>query len=493
MRYTCQALYLSVQRTQAQSKILPLLWVFTYKFDSDGFLLKYKARICVRGDLQFTEQETYAATLACRTFRALMAMTAIFDLKVVQLDAINALLNSKLNEQVYVEYPEVFIKKNFVLLLLRALYGLKQSPLLWYEDLTATLKQLGLCQVPGVNCLLTNDWLVVFFYVDDIILLYHKSNTERFEVFLKQLTQRYEMRILNDASWFLGIRILRNRGLRTIWLCQDSYFDKLAAKFNLTTYGERLPYTPLETKELLPNTGQATLQEIFIYQQRIGSINFVAVTTRPDIAKTCFKLAEFLQNPSPLHLAAANRVLGYLLRTKSLALAYSPSSSGIHTFHCATEAAFADNSQDRRSSDGYVFTLYGRPIDWKASKQKTVTTSSTEAELLALSNATKEVIWWDRLFKSIQFNTQEDLSIYSDNQQTIRLLTNDAVKLTTKLKHVDIHQHWLRQEGQRGHIRIEWVSTSNMVADGMTKPLARQRFEAFIKQLNLQDVQDKLF
>ena len=483
--------FLPTLKDQAHGKILPLLWVFTYKFDSDGYLLKHKARICVRGDLQFTEQETYAATLACRTFRALMAITAVFDLEIVQLDAINAFLNSKLNEQIYVEYPEGFGVQNHILLLLRALYGLKQSPLLWYQDLTATLEQLGLRQVPGVNCLLTNDWLVVFFYVDDIILLYHKSNSARFNTLLSSLKQRYEMRTLNDASWFLGIRILRDRDIRTIWLCQDSYIDKLATKFNLATYGTKLPYTPMDTNELLPNKGQATPQEIYAYQQRIGSINFAAVTTRPDIAKACSKLSEFLQNPSSLHLSATNRVLGYLLRTKFLALEYSQSSQA-RTFLCASDAAFADNSQDRRSSDGYVFTLYGGPIDWKASKQKTVTTSSTEAELLALSNATKEVIWWNRLFKSIQFNTQEDLSILSDNQQTIRLLTKDAVKLTTKLKHVDIHQHWLRQEVQQGNIRLQWVSTNNMLADGMTKPLTRQRFEAFLKQLNLQDIQDKL-
>lgn len=482
----------SVPKSQVHSKILPLLWVFTYKFDSDGFLIKYKARICVRGDLQSTEQDTYAATLACRTFRALMAITAVFDLEIVQLDAINAFLNSELNEQVYVEYPQGFGVHGHVLLLLRALYGLKQSPLLWYEDLTSTLEQLGLCQAPGVNCLLTNNWLVAFFYVDDIILLYHKSNSVKFDNFLKQLKQRYEMHILNDASWFLGIRILRNRDKRTLWLCQDSYIDKLAVKFNLSTYGNRLPHTPLETQELLPNSEKATPQEIFAYQQRIGSINFAAVTTRPDIAKACSKLAEFLNNPSPLQLAAANRVLGYLLRTKFYALEYSPSSSETRTFLCATDAAFADNSQDRRSSDGYVFTLYGGPIDWKASKQKTVTTSSTEAELLALSNATKEVIWWNRLFKSIHFDTQEHLSIQSDNQQTIRLLTKEAIHLTTKLRHVDIHQHWLRQEVQQGHIRLQWVSTNNMLADGMTKPLPRQRFEAFLKQLNLQDIQDKL-
>src|SRR5882757_6926667 len=86
-------------------RILPLLWVFKYKFDTNGYLTKFKARICVCGDLQDTSQETYAATLAYRTFRALMALTAAFDLEIAQLDAINAFLNSEIDDEVYVGHP----------------------------------------------------------------------------------------------------------------------------------------------------------------------------------------------------------------------------------------------------------------------------------------------------------------------------------------------------------------------------------------------------
>jgi hypothetical protein len=87
-------------------QILPLKWVFTYKIDSNGFLSKFKARICVRGDLQIiNKQETRATTLAARTLRTLLALIAAFDLETLQLDAVNAFLNSLLNEEVYVSYP----------------------------------------------------------------------------------------------------------------------------------------------------------------------------------------------------------------------------------------------------------------------------------------------------------------------------------------------------------------------------------------------------
>ena len=115
------------------SKPLPLKWVFTYKFDTDGFLQKFKARICVCGDLQkrSSYEDNYAATLAAKMFRALMAIMAVFDLEAHQFDAVSAFTNSKLDEMVYCEYPEGFHQPGKCLFLLRALYGLRRSPLLW--------------------------------------------------------------------------------------------------------------------------------------------------------------------------------------------------------------------------------------------------------------------------------------------------------------------------------------------------------------------------
>jgi hypothetical protein len=119
-----------VSRTKA-SKVIPLTWVFTYKFDTDGFLVKFKARMCVRGDLQDQpDQDTYAATLAARTFRTLIAIAAAFGLEMRHYDAINAFTNSTLDETVYYKCLEGFERPEQCLLLLKALYGLRRSPLL---------------------------------------------------------------------------------------------------------------------------------------------------------------------------------------------------------------------------------------------------------------------------------------------------------------------------------------------------------------------------
>jgi phosphopantetheinyl transferase (holo-ACP synthase) len=124
--------------------------------------------------------------------------------------------------------------------------------------------------------------------------------------------------------------------------------------------------------------------------------------------------------------------------------------------------------------------------------RRQVTTSSTEAEFLSVSFAAKEAIWWKNLFKSIQFDPEHELNINCDNLQTIRILKKETPKLDTKLRHVDIHQHWLRQEVLANRITLSWIPTAEMPADGLTKNLPRQKHERFIKQLNLVDIGDQL-
>jgi hypothetical protein len=142
-----------------------------------------------------------------------------------------------------------------------------------------------------------------------------------------------------------------------------------------------------------------------------------------------------------------------------------------------SDASYADDVSTRYSTEGYVFQLFGSTIDYKCIKQSTVTTSTTEAELLALAYVCAWLLWWGRFF----VNIDEDLTALCDNLQTIRLMTKDAPKLVTKLRHIDVHQ-------QAGRIKIEWASTNNMAADGLTKALPRQKHEHFVNQLNIVDI-----
>ncbi|RKF72339.1 Retrovirus-related Pol polyprotein from transposon RE2 [Golovinomyces cichoracearum] len=152
--------------------LIPLIWIFSHKFDSDGLLLKFKAKICVRGDLQSSEEETYAATLACQIFRAMMAITVTHDLELRQYDVLNAFVNSPIRGEVFCLTLKGFEKEidgsKAVLRFQKGLYGLKVSPLYWYDEFVSFLLDQEFYQVPGVNCMFTNQYLNLIFHVDNI-------------------------------------------------------------------------------------------------------------------------------------------------------------------------------------------------------------------------------------------------------------------------------------------------------------------------------------
>lgn len=136
---------------------------------------------------------------------------------------------------------------------------------------------------------------------------------------------------------------------------------------------------------------------------------------------------------------------------------------------------------DRKSGEGYTFRLFGGLIDWASRKQTTVTTSTTEAELLSLLHASKELIWWKNMFQKLNFKTGQQLTICNDNLQTIRLLNSEIPRMETRLRHVDISQCWLRQEVQLGTIHVDYIPAARMVADGLTKVLPPQKHAVFVQ------------
>jgi hypothetical protein len=182
----------------------------------------------------------------------------------------------------------------------------------------------------------------------------------------------------------------------------------------------------------------------------------------------------------------ANRVIAYLNDIKNFVIEFSEKFSEI--FLCASDAAFADDELIRKSSNDYLFKLYDDSIDWRAIKQVTMTTFDIEAELLILSRIAKKTIWWKRFFESIRFDSMKKLHIRCDNRQILRVLKKEMLKLDTKLKHVDIHRHWLRQEIQTIRINVSWCSTAEMSADDFIKVLSRQKHKKFLRQLHLIDI-----
>jgi len=440
-----------------------------------------------------------------RTVRILLALAAAFDLDILQLDAVNAFINAELDEIIYLKAPEGFYPKGTVLLLLRALYGLKRAPLLWNIHLSKTLKNLGFNKINEDQCLYIHPMscIIIFFYVDDILVLSPQSAYEDSQTVIQQLQRTYEVRNLGQAEWFLNLRITRDRSTRTLWICQDRYIEKIAEKFSVTTY-PRIDTPLCSTINLYPQDSiapQTTAATVNGYQQKIGSILYAAIITRPDIAFASSKLASLALNPSEQHISMANRTLAYLYQTRHYAIEYKAppiipattqeltSTDVYDLWHAASDASYAD-TEGRKSSQGYIIKLFNGPISWQANRQNTITLSTTEAEILSMTNIAKEITSVIRLFNGLRFNPEIPIPIRCDNRQSVDIINGKNNTYRTKMKHVDIHQLWLRQEVNENRISIQWVPTTDMIADGLTKALPRLKHQHFLKQIGFMSIQD---
>src|SRR5947207_15959561 len=132
-------------------------------------------------------------TLASMTFQALMAITAKFDLETVQMNMVNAFVNSKLDEMMYMKQPPEFETGNRVLRLRKALYELRRSPLLWQKELTIIFQSLEFREIPQESCVMINEDVIVFFYMNDIVICYRKKNEAKVKAAIARLQAKYEM------------------------------------------------------------------------------------------------------------------------------------------------------------------------------------------------------------------------------------------------------------------------------------------------------------
>ncbi|XP_044715244.1 reverse transcriptase (RNA-dependent DNA polymerase) domain-containing protein [Hirsutella rhossiliensis] len=196
-----------------------------------------------------------------------------------------------------------------------------ESPLLWYNEISQALKEAGIDRTDEEPCVFTNGKILALVYVDDILILNPRQEKKAVNDLVQHLQSKYDLRE-EEFKWYLGIRVVRDRPNRKIYLCQDAYVEKIARKFKLSDLKLRVPSIPIATIPLVKYNGQATKEEIKAYQERVGSLMYIAVMTRPDIARAAAQLARFLTNPSPEHLEAANQCIRYLYSTRFLAIMY---------------------------------------------------------------------------------------------------------------------------------------------------------------------------
>jgi hypothetical protein len=467
--------------------------VFKRKRGVDGQFNRFKSRLVVKGYRQrkgVDFDETFSPVASYSSVRMLLAIAASKGLDVLQYDVKTAFLHGDIDvDDIYVEQPEGYIvegKEDWVYRLKKSLYGLKQAPRIFNKAIHKVFVNCGFQQSKRDPCvyikILNDETTILIIFVDDIIIASNVKH-QYFEMFRQA---KIDIQEVGELNHFLGIRILRDRSKRIITMDQTVYIDRILEKFGLSN--SKPVSTPMSTEVLSAAMCPKTPDEFksmknVPYRQAVGSIMYLAVSTRPDIAKAVSSVSKYLENPGQKHWNSVKRILKYLKGTRALKLHLGGTSE--IELKVWSDADWAGDLDKRRSTTGYVVFLGGGPISWKSRLQPTVAASTTEAEYMAAFEACSEVMYLRPLLSELGMKQGKATKIYEDNRGCIAVSNDPAT--TGRTKHIDIKYHFIRDQVANGTVKLVECFTDDMIADVFTKGLNQTKHSKFVKMLNLRE------
>jgi hypothetical protein len=390
---------------------------------------------------------------------------------------------------IYVQVPEGYPipdslaqvpRENLVARVDKAIYGLKQSPRLWNKHIDDTMLQHKFTKSEIDPCLYhrktSRGEVYVTIYVDDLIIA--ASSLALIDDFKDELKDVYAMKDLGELKYCLGMEVDHNWAEHTISIKQTKYILDVLRRFGMSNCKPaKLPMDPgvKLSKAMSPTTPDEIAEaNRFPYREIVGSLMYLMITSRPDISFAVGQLAMYMNCHGSQHHAAAQHVLRYLKGTTDVGLTYGLD-QGTLSLSGYSDADWGAHLDTRRSTTGYVFYLAGGPISWKSKLQPTVALSSTEAEYMALTAAAQEAMCLRGLAKDFSIDVVTPALIYEDNKGAIAMSINPVLHQASK--HIAIKHHFIREKIDHEDIHLEYISTSRMLADALTKPLTFPTFE----------------
>lgn len=477
----------------AGTNIIPVKWVFKIKTDETGAVAKYKARITPKGFRQkhgVDYFEVFANTGKYKTLRVVLGLAAARNMELRQLDVPQAFTQAPLEEEVYMEMPEGFGVDGMVCRLLMSLYGLKQSPRNWYILISTFLvTELGYRATVSDPCLFvkesqSGDVIMLFLFVDDMQVAVDQADLDEWAVDHAKLKDRFNITDLGASKFMLGMRITRDRAARTITLDQELYVTKALEKFGLAqcaptrTPGISSDSDDVNQKEMDQST------DLKLYQEKVGTLLYAAISTRPDIAYAVNRLTQKMSAPMVRDARACDRVFRYLAGTRTLGLLFGRRRDEGVAVDAYADSDWASDRVDRKSVTGWIARINGDPVSWASKKQSVVSQSTCEAELYAEAAAINETKWLTGLLHEIGMISTKNVrppTIYGDNQSA-QALSKNGIK-SERTKHIAIKYAFIHDEVDRGRVKLQWVPTTEQLADVLTKALPRPQHETLCRQL----------
>ena len=478
------------------ARIYPGRWVYDTKEGLDPSDERFcKARWVIKGNLIDKNQleydyHTYAPVVSPHTTRLLFAAAAWKEWTIRRVDVSVAFLNGELKDTIYMRQPTKFEEgTKLVCKLKHSLYGLTPAARIWYDTLSAYLRHVGFDRSEYDHGLFIhrekrNVYLTS--HVDDFMIVAERPEDAQWVI--DTLNNEYELKILDDIKYFLGMDVeMSGDGIH---LHQAEYIKELVDSFRLTNAHPKV--TPLDPGLIIDDEPDPSI-DIREYQRGVGSLQWLTTKTRLDIAFAATILAQYSAKPTRKCWNSLIHVLRYLAGTPHRGLFYRKRPDPTKGFHLPdgfSDSDWASHNMARKSIGASVFLAINGPIMWFVRKQTCVATSSNEAEYMAASEASKEAIWLRRVFSELRFSVLDipPIALHMDNQGAMALTSNEGTK---RSKHIDTRFHHIRDSRAMGLITVKGVPSTDMAADGLTKPLSKDKFRQFLMLIRMDDDDSK--
>jgi hypothetical protein len=372
----------------------------------------------------------------------------------------------------------------------KALYGLKQAPRAWYHTLDATLAKHGFTAcMSDAGIYVSNtpgeDPVYLVLFVDDMLIM--SKALPRVLGFKEAIGKEFSIHDLGEVKDFLGCQIVRDRERKLMWMSSGLKIDALVDSFGLsgdtraydTPMSKSFVHTSHSTQSNPIDGAGVALEPGHCYCELIGSLLYLANTTRPDIAHAVGVLSRYRGTPTTAHMQEGLRVVRYLKDTRDLALQLGGGTSPLEGY---VDADYAGDLDMRASTTGFLFQVYGGSVVWGSKKQSATATSTVESEFRAASHAVKEAIWLRGFLEEIHVDVWKP-PLFIDNSGCVRNLWNLVNSKYTK--HVAVAFHHARASVIQGDVDVKYVPTQKNVADIFTKALVPVLFKTHRETLGV--------
>ena len=482
-------IHLTSLTARQKGKMIRSFLFLKEKYTSMGEFEKLKARLVAGGHMQdrseYTEAETSSPTVSLSALYVVVAAAAKEGRKVATADVGQAFLKAKLDREVIMnleprlatmlaeELPEYrdYINADGSLTLMheKALYGLIESSLLWYETLSGFLKDRGFVENPKDRCVLNvmykGEQLTVVMYVDDLFITC-KNHA--------------------GIEWLLGVVRHRFEDLTVVSGTKHSF---LGQTFDFGVKGECTVTMGGYTHDLLemrePKRGAVTpaTEDLFVADADVEILStelrdvfhsvcakayYMALRTRPDMLTAAAFLVTRVQAPTVQDLQKLDRMLAYLSITAEMGIRLGGDGIGPLAVTAYVDASYGVH-WDFKSHTGCMISVSSGPVHVSSRRQKLNSKSSTEAELIGVSDSLSQVVW-TREFLIAQGYDVPAAIVKQDNQSTM-VLANKGRSTSSRTRHIGVRYFWVHDRIEHGEVVLEYLQTEDMAADILTKPL----------------------